>query len=312
MNTPSNPRPDAPLDDPTTAPMGGPATRTLYWSVRREVWENRSIYIAPLISATLVPLGLLINRFCPVNSASAPSAADPAQPRVAAVTSYTYAAWVLIATAFIVGVFYCLDALHGERRDRSILFWKSLPVSDLTTVLSKASIPLVVLPALTFVLILASQLVMLLMRSLVLRADGLSAATVRTQFPWLHIPLALLYTLILIALWHAPLYGWLLLLSGWARRAAFLWAVLPPVAIIVFERIAFNTSYVASLLHSRLMGGVARAFAAAPSSGVPFDPFVAQLTPGRFFASPGLWIGLGCACLFLSAAVRLRRQGRLI
>ena len=50
-------------------------------------------------------------------------------------------------TTFIVGVFYCLDALHGERRDRSILFWKSLPVSDLTTVLSKASIPLVVLPA---------------------------------------------------------------------------------------------------------------------------------------------------------------------
>ena len=55
-----------------------------------------------------------------------------------------------MGTAFIVGIFYSLDALHGERRDRSILFWKSMPVSDLTTVLSKASIPLVVLPLLSF------------------------------------------------------------------------------------------------------------------------------------------------------------------
>ena len=56
------------------------------------------------------------------------------------------AAMIMIFIVFIVGVFYCLDALHGERRDRSILFWKSLPVSDLTTVLSKVTIPLVVLP----------------------------------------------------------------------------------------------------------------------------------------------------------------------
>ena len=65
------------------------------------------------------------------------------------------------ATAFIVGVFYCLDALHGERRDRSILFWKSLPVSDRTTVLSKATIPLVVLPSIAFAIIVVAQLVML-------------------------------------------------------------------------------------------------------------------------------------------------------
>ena len=75
---------------------------------------------------------------------------------------------MIMFTAFIVGVFYCLDALHGERRDRSILFWKSLPVSDLTTVLSKAIIPLVVLPLLTFAIIIATQLIMLLMSTAVL------------------------------------------------------------------------------------------------------------------------------------------------
>ncbi len=310
MSTPSNPMSDAPVDDRIAA--AGPATRPLYWSVRRELWENRSIYIAPLITATLVPLGLLINRFCPVKSANTPSAADPAKQSAALATPYSYAAWLLILAAFIVGVFYCLDALHGERRDRSILFWKSLPVSDFTTVLSKASIPLAVLPALTFVLILVTQLVMLLMSSLVLPVDGLSAATVWTQLPLLHMSLALLYALPMIALWHAPLYGWLLLVSAWARRAAFLWAVLPPVAIIVVEKIAFNTSHIASLLQYRLFGGLAQAFAVTPSSGAPIDPLVTQLTPGRFFAAPGLWLGLGCAGLFLFAAVRLRRQGRPI
>ena len=78
---------------------------------------------------------------------------------------YDIAAMMLIFTAFIVGVFYCLDALHGERRDRSILFWKSLPVSDLTTLLSKATIPLIVLPLVTFAIIVATQVVMLLWTS---------------------------------------------------------------------------------------------------------------------------------------------------
>ena len=79
------------------------------------------------------------------------------------------------AAAFVVGVFYCLDALHGERRDRSILFWKSLPVSDLTTVLSKASIPLVILPLITFAIVIATQLIMLLLSSAAMLISGLSA-----------------------------------------------------------------------------------------------------------------------------------------
>ncbi len=73
------------------------------------------------------------------------------------------AAMMMLFTVFIVGVFYCLDALHGERRDRSILFWKSLPVSDLTTVLSKITIPLVILPLIAFAFIVCVQLIMLLM-----------------------------------------------------------------------------------------------------------------------------------------------------
>jgi ABC-2 type transport system permease protein len=118
---------------------------------------------------------------------------------------YDTAAVILIVTAFIVAAFYCLDALHGERRDRSILFWKSLPVSDRTTVLAKATIPLVILPAILFAVIVVTQFVMLLLSSAVLLSSGL-AATTWTRFNLLEQSLILFYSLIAIALWHAPIY----------------------------------------------------------------------------------------------------------
>src|SRR5207245_6987363 len=107
---------------------------------------------------------------------------DPERQRAAIEIPYDVTAMMLIFTAFIVGVFYCLDALHGERRDRSILFWKSLPVSDLNTLLSKATIPLMVLPLVTFAIIVATQVVMLLWTCVLLIAHGLSPASASTNF----------------------------------------------------------------------------------------------------------------------------------
>ncbi len=127
-----------------------------------------------------------------------------------------------MGAAFIVGMFYCLDALHGERRDRSILFWKSLPVSDLTTVLSKASIPLVILPLLAFAITVVTQWIMLLLSSLVLAGSGPSAGDAMEQLPLFQMSVMLLYHLVTVhVLWYAPIYAWFLLVSGWARRAAF-------------------------------------------------------------------------------------------
>ena len=91
----------------------------------------------------------------------------------------------------------------------------------------------------------------------------------------------MLYGLIAIALWHAPIYGWLLLVSGWARRATFLWAVLPLIAIQIFEKITFGTSYFASMLKHRLMGFAPHAFG-FHGDGHPTIDSLAQLTPGRY------------------------------
>ena len=235
-------------------------TRPLYWSVRRELWENRSIYIAPLIVAAVQVFGFAISTIGLAERRRAVLLLDPAKQRAAIEMPYDLAAMMMIFTVFIVGVFYCLDALHGERRDRSILFWKSLPVSDLTTVLSKAIIPLVVLPLLAFAITVCVQVIMLLMSSANLLVRGVSPATTWAHFPVFQNWLVLLYGLVAIALWHAPIYGWLLLVSGWARRATFLWAVLPLIVIQIFEKITFGTSYFARLVQHRLMGFAPHAF----------------------------------------------------
>lgn len=277
-------------------------TRPFYWSVRRELWENRSIYIAPLIVAMVVLFGFVVSTIGLPERRQAVLLLDPAKARAAIEAPYNMAAIMLILTAFIVGVFYCLDALYGERRDRSILFWKSLPVSDCTTLLSKATIPLVVLPLVTFAIVVATQVVMLLWTSALLISHGMSPASTWTYFPLFRNSLILLYGLAAIALWHAPIYGWALLVSGWARRATFLWAVVPFLAIGFFEKITFGTSYFAEMMKDRLMGFAPKAFAFKMHSvDCP------QLTAGTYLSEPGLWLGLIFAAVFLAAAIRLRR-----
>jgi ABC-2 type transport system permease protein len=208
----------------------------------------------------------------------------------------------MMLTSILVSVFYCLDALHGERRDRSILFWKSLPVSDLTTVLAKASIPLVVLPLLVFAIIVAVQWLMLLVSSAVLLVSGQSVAAFWTKLSFFRMSLLMLYHLLTAhALWPFPVYCWLLLVSGWARRATFLWAALPLIAIAGVEQIVFHSWHFARLVGSRLIGDTQ-----TPGYMFPTGPMT-HITPGIFLTSPGLWIGFAIAAAFLAAAVRLRR-----
>jgi ABC-2 type transport system permease protein len=309
MNTESNALPDSPLGSPAIAPAAMSVPRPFYWSVRRELWENRSIYVAPLAVAAVVLLGSAISLVGVPRSVRAVAALDLAMQSAMLAHPYAHIGMLLVATGILVGIFYCLDALHSERRDRSILFWKSLPVSDLTTVLSKAIIPLVILPLIIFVITVVLQFIMLLMSSAVLLATGAGVTTLWARLPLFQMQLVLLYGLIVLALWHAPIYAWLLLVSGWARRAAFLWAVLPLVAIGVFEWIAFHTSYFGSLMHDRVGGFAAHAFALRQPGNAPVDPHfipLALIAPGKFLSTPGLWLGLAVAAIFLALAVRLR------
>jgi ABC-2 type transport system permease protein len=299
MNTQSNVMRES-FDSQTIAPMSMSATRPMYWSIRRELWENRSIYIAPLTVAGVALFAFSLSSIAGVWEE--PLRLNPAHPE----GPYDMAAGLMMLTGIVVSVFYCLDALHTERRDRSILFWKSLPVSDVTTVLAKASIPLVILPLLTFAITVAMQWLMLLLSSAVLPANGLSVATFWTNLSFLRRSwLLLFHVLTAHALWPAPIYCWLLLVSGWPRRATFLWAVLPLVAIAGVEQIAFHTWHFATLIGSRLLGDAPTVASTSPDM-FPTDPMT-HIMPAHFLGSPGLWIGLALAAVFLLAAVRLRR-----
>jgi ABC-2 type transport system permease protein len=290
-----------------TAPAVLPEKRPMYWSVRRELWENRSIYLAPLMGIGFILFGFLISTIRLPQRMRGLSALTPSRQHDLVGMPYSVAAGLTVVMAFIVGFFYCLDALHGERRDRSILFWKSLPVSDRTTVLAKASIPLVVLPLLSLAIILTAQLIMLLVSTTVLVGNGMNPAVLWTRLPLFQMTLALVYSLIAIALWHAPIYAWLLLVSGWAKRATFLWAVMPLLVIAAFERGAFGTSVVGKFLKNRLIGWFTQSFAFNTGGGDPSEP-LSLVTPGKFLSTPGLWIGLIFAAVFLAAAVRMRRN----
>jgi|SRR5271165_335159 len=305
MNTQSNAMPESPLDSQVRAPAVISATRRMYWSVRRELWESRSIYIAPLAVAALTLVGFLISSVHLPEKMRAALALNSMQQHELIAQPYNFAALLIMLTTFVVAVSYCLDALYGERRDRSILFWKSLPVSDLTTVLSKACIPLAILPLVTFAITVVTQWIMLLLSIAVLLGSGVSVAPLWTHLSLFHMSLMLLYHLVTVhALWYAPIFGWLLLVSGWARRAPFLWAGLPLLAIGIVEKIAFNTSHFAAMLGHRISGGPEGA--ASTAGGMSMDSLT-QFTLGQFLISPGLWIGLIVAAAFLAAAVRLRR-----
>jgi ABC-2 type transport system permease protein len=301
--TSSNPMPGS-FGSQGIAAVALSATRPMYWSVRREFWENRSIYIAPLVAAAVFLFGFLISLIGLPRKMRGLAALDPAQQHAAIETPYDTVAALIMATAIIVGVFYCLDALYGERRDRSILFWKSLPVSDLTTVLSKLTIPIVILPLLSFAITVATQFIMLLLSSVVLMGSGLGVGTLWAQSSFFHVSLGLLSHLLIIhGLWYAPLYGWLLLVSAGAPRAPFVWAFLPPFVICAVEKMAFNTSHFAAILLYRATGPETY----TPAPGSTMMDMIPALPPMHFFSTPGLWNGLALAAAFLAAAIWLRR-----
>jgi ABC-2 type transport system permease protein len=303
MNTQANPMAES-VASPGAGPISASETRPFYWSVRRELWENRWLYLAPMGVAAVFLLGFLISTIHLPDRMH--GMAIDVHHRDALATPYDILAGLMMLTTILVNVFYSADALYGERRDRSILFWKSMPVSDLTTVLAKASIPLVIVPLLAWATAVAAQCVMLLLSSAALLARGLSVSPLWTELSFFRMSLLLLYHIFTAhTLWPAPVFCWLLLVSGWARRATLLWAALPVVAIGGLEAILFHTWHFAALVGTRLIGAAPAIDFGSPDT-FPTNPMT-HITPLNFLSSPELWLGLALSAAFLAAAVRLRR-----
>lgn len=291
----------------------GPATaaqawrvhaRTFYWLIRRELWEHRVLYLAPAAVAAFGVVGMLVASLVLSNAERAARIADPTQA-FDYMEPYGFVAGTLLVSGVVVSILYSLAALHGERRDRSILFWKSLPVSDLMTVLSKAAIPALVMPVIVLALVVVAHLVMLILISAIWLANGFDprAMWARLNLPFLWVVLS--YGLAFMTLWNAPLFAWSLLVSAWARRVPFLWALAPLAAVAIIGRLAFGAGPTFNLLSQRLIGGFTGPFTVGSRGDAPVRA-LADLDPARLFGQPGLWIGLIVAAAFLFAAVRLR------
>jgi ABC-2 type transport system permease protein len=274
VSTQSNVVSESSLGSQGVAAAAIPVARLMYWSIRRELWENRVIYVAIVAVAAVFLLGFSIGTVLALAGIHAVPWLDPTQPESLR-KPYEFAEDLIMAAALIVAMFYSADALYAERRDRSILFWKSLPVSDLTVVLSKASI------------------------------SGRNVWPLWSQLSIFEMWLMLFFHFLCIhGLWQSPIYGWLLLVSGWARRVPILWAVLPPLAIGFGEKVAFNTTHFGSVIGNRFTGGSEGA--AIMEQGRAMGPSTI-LAPAHFLINPGLWISLAFTAAFLVAAIRIRR-----
>jgi ABC-2 type transport system permease protein len=302
MSTQSNAISGTPLNlpgIPTISPL-----RAFVWSVQREFWEYRSLYLAPASVGALIVFGFLISTTAGVWEKAL--RVDLAQQPGKLAEPYNFAALLLMAATFVVAAFYSLDALYGERRDRSILFWKSLPVSDLTTVLAKFSIPVLFVPLLSVSFTVALHLIMLVVSSAALLARGESVTALWNQLHLVHVWRVLLYHYVALhGLWYAPIYAWLLAVSAWARRVPILWAALPVVLIVIFEKMIHNTSFLGRLLENRMTGSGPDP---VDASGATWMEALMHPGPSELFAKPGLWIGFAIAAAFLALAAWLRRN----
>jgi ABC-2 type transport system permease protein len=308
MIAPSSLASDDPLEA-SAVPTRSPAPSPFFWSVRCELWHSRWIVLGPLAAAIMLLAGYLFSTLARPSRFGALLALDAVRRHNAIGAPYALAVAMVALGAFPIGMLYSLVALRGERRDRSILFWKSLPVSDETTVLSKAAVVFVVLPVVVFAVTMVVHAAMLMIASGALIVTGGNPVALWRELPLPGRLVVFLYGIGTLAVQYAPIYAWLLMVSAWATRLAALWAFLPPYGIVIAEKMMFGHSRFEDLLRDLVIGAFTRSFALDPSiSTMPVIDRVAQLAPAALFGRPAVWIGLALATVFLSLAIRARRD----
>jgi ABC-2 type transport system permease protein len=285
------------------------------WLLRREFWENRAIWLLPAVIGGLLILASLFGGYNVVGAVDLPTVQAVVQ------AGAPDGMFMIVALFFIVmsiySTWYLLDCLYADRKDRSILFWKSLPISDTATVLSKLGIALIVIPLVYFA---AADLTTLLVSFIVsIRASTYVGGALWRASTWLQIQGLWLYLIVSSGLWYLPVAAWFLVVSAWAKRAVMLWSILPPLALIVAERLFFGTYVIAGLLKSRFFDYAAYAFQYNPGEANWVTTDVGNhgsiTTPVNvlhfvnldgFLTSPATWIGAAVGIALVAGAIQLR------
>jgi ABC-2 type transport system permease protein len=289
----------------------------LPWLVRRELWENRAIWVVPAAFAGAIIVLLLTQVLFGHHVSLDPMTSEDSMHEwgTGKLEAMLSLALVAITAAFFavqsfVQFMYATDTLYGERRDRSILFWKSLPVSDVETVLAKFLVAtvLVLVPALVAAFI--TQLAIALAATVDLRAFPQLLVHLWSPAAWASAGVTVLYGAVAVTLWYLPYVAWLLFVSARAPRAPTIWAFLP-LGVGLVEVVVLRSTHVFRFIAHRF-AFVPVAFD-IPHKGTPLPdpvPLVHNvIAPAKFFANPELWLGLVVAALLVWATVWSRRQG---
>jgi ABC-2 type transport system permease protein len=229
---------------------------------------------------------------------------------------------------FFVTFFYLLGALYDDRRDRSVLFWKSLPISDTETVASKALTAMLVMPVIVLAVATLAYIAFLVLVSVWIGAHGLNPLPALLGSHPIGMLLRLIAIVPVSALWALPTVGWLLFWSAYVRSKPFLWAVLLPVVALIanawlgalgaphFGGNLHLASILGRLLFSVMPGSWAGADGISiGNEHVTFnmndDHIVSSLDPSHVYgllATPNLWIGVVGGLVLLFCAVQLRQR----
>jgi len=321
---------------------------TMKWLLRREFWEHKGGFVwAPLIAAAImvvlvggaVGYGIASGKMHgdsisvqvqgqEVHNTSIDKIVTPEkreQMATIAANNYIAVGAPLFFVLPIVAFFYCLAALYDDRRDRSILFWKSLPISDADTVLSKLLTVLVVAPLITIGVATAAALAILFFAGIATSFHGVSMfGAVLTNANFYLAPFYLVGMLPVYILWALPTAGWLLLVSSWAKSKPILWAVGVPLFVAVLLKwldyllgmtsgTTINADWVIeNVLHTILLGLVPGTwFMNAHDLPMPTSSGVNMLTMLGYswstLAKPALWTGVVAGVAMILGAIRLRR-----
>jgi ABC-2 type transport system permease protein len=288
------------------------------WLIRREIWEHKAIWVAPLIVLGCLLLAVLTGNvhLGPIGAMDASTALGTLPPdKQVKLLLVVYAGLALVVDMVmgIIAFFYALDSLYADRRDRSVLFWKSLPLSDAETVLSKFVVAAVVIPLVAMIGALLAQLLVAGGGSAMLAMAGAPAGIMWQPEALVGGGAVAVLWCITAMFWYAPVIAYLMLASAWAPKGPFLWAILPPVAVSVLELVLLRTTYVEGFFTDRLfglyrlLGSEERAGADGASDAIRLSEIDLASSLGDFYSSPELWLGLVAAGLLLAATMWVRR-----
>lgn len=295
-----------------------------YALIRRELWEHRSLYVVPAVLGLVIVLIELtgqaaVSAFGAHIDIALLGATNIGVNERGAIISALLSAFsgLFVFEMLILTIFYSLDSLYAERKDKSILFWRSMPVTDAETVISKLLIALVIIPFVTLGFIALTHLLVLLITSIWVGMRGANA----WHLIWSAAPLfdnwaATVIFVLSVSLWLSPFVGWFLLVSAYTKRSPTLMSILPLIILPLLERSILSSHLLFDAIYARSVhipirrnidfGGL---FSSAGFSieGITDISLVAMLDIGKFLTSPGLWLGLVVCALFSTAAIYVRR-----